>query len=592
MEKRVLVAVFLSFLVLYAYDALVRPARQPKPSPTAASQQQAAPDAAPIPERSPAAPEDGLPAPSVAEAPPSEPGPAPAQVVGEQAERTLTIETRTVIATLSNRGARITSWRLKQYRNDRGEPVDLVPEPLPPGTPTPLSLRVADAELTRRLNTALYRVRVDGADPANRLVLTRPATVAFEYQDEAGLQVSKTLRFEPDGYIFTFSAEASSSSGGALRPSVQWGPGLGDTLYVAGESTSFAAYVQKPQGILLQNGSVERLPAPQLREEPVHEGDFAFAGLDDHYFIAMLVQPGPVRVRYEPAELPIAGSDSKRELLAWEMSLPEGRREARLFFGPKDFDVLAAVDRTLVKTIHFGVLDFLAVPLLRALKWINSSIGNYGWSIILLTVLINLLMFPLRHKSVVSMRKMQELQPQVKAIQDRYAKYKATDPERQKMNQEMMALYREKGVNPASGCLPMLLTMPVLFAFYSLLSVAIEMRGAPFALWIQDLSQHDPYYVTPLIMGATMLVQQRMTPIADPTQAKVMMLTPIIFLFFFLWAPSGLVLYWTTSNILAIGQQYLTNRIIGAPVVRQVRPPAERRVKNVGAGRTEGARKA
>jgi len=263
-----------------------------------------------------------------------------------------------------------------------------------------------------------------------------------------------------------------------------------------------------------------------------------------------------------------------------------------VFFGPKDFDVLASVDRTLVKAIHFGLWDFLAVPLLRALKWINASVGNYGWSIIILTILINLLMFPLRHKSVVSMRKMQELQPQVKAIQERYAKYKATDPERQKMNQEMMALYREKGVNPASGCLPMLLTMPVLFAFYSLLSVAIEMRGAPFALWITDLSVHDPYYVTPLIMGATMLVQQRMTPIADPTQAKIMMMTPVIFLFFFLWAPSGLVIYWTVSNLLAVGQQYMTNRIIGAPVARQVRPPAERRVKNVGAGSTEGARKA
>jgi YidC/Oxa1 family membrane protein insertase len=201
-------------------------------------------------------------------------------------------------------------------------------------------------------------------------------------------------------------------------------------------------------------------------------------------------------------------------------------------------------------------------------------------------------MFPLRHKSVVSMRRMQELQPQIKAIQDRYAKYKATDPERQKMNQELMALYKEKGVNPASGCLPMLLTMPVLFAFYSLLSVAIEMRGAPFALWIKDLSVHDPYYITPLIMGATMFWQQRLTPIADPAQAKVMMLTPIMFLFFFLWAPSGLVIYWTVSNLLGIGQQYATNRIIGAPRVAQVRPPAERRLKSAGAGRSESARKA
>ena len=144
---------------------------------------------------------------------------------------------------------------------------------------------------------------------------------------------------------------------------------------------------------------------------------------------------------------------------------------------------------------------WLVVPLLRALKWVNGYVGNYGWSIIILTVLINLVMFPLRHKSVVSMRKMQELQPEVKAIQDRYAKLKMTDPARQKMNVELMKLYRERGVNPASGCVPMLLTMPVLFAFYSMLSVAIELRGAPFVGWISDLSAHDPLYVTPVLMG-------------------------------------------------------------------------------------------
>ena len=588
MEKRVLVAVFLSFLVLYAYDALVRPQRKPVPAAETTATPQLT-GKAPALENGPAAAASEPVAPPPAAAPAAEP--PPEATIAEAEERTLTVETRTIIATLSNRGGRITSWRLKDFADDRGDPVDLVPAGLPAGQPTPLALRVEDAALARRMNDGVYRMTAAGAPAADRLVVTRPTRIDLEYQDAGGLSVAKSITFEPDGYIFSFTARAEAN-GAELAPVVQWGPGLGDTVYIAGESGSFAAYVQKPQGILFRNGSVERLPAPDLRETPVHEGDFAFAGLDDHYFIAMLVQPGPVRVRYEPLELPMEGAEWKRELLAWDMSFPKAPAEARVFFGPKDFDVLAAVDRTLTKAIHFGVLDFLAVPLLRALKWINNSVGNYGWSIIILTVLINLVMFPLRHKSVVSMRKMQELQPQVKAIQERYAKYKATDPERQKMNQEMMALYREKGVNPASGCLPMLLTMPVLFAFYSLLSVAIEMRGAPFALWIQDLSQHDPYYVTPLIMGATMLVQQRMTPIADPTQAKVMMLTPVIFLFFFLWAPSGLVIYWTVSNVLAIGQQYLTNRIIGAPVVRPVRPPAERRVKNVGSGRTEGARKA
>jgi YidC/Oxa1 family membrane protein insertase len=187
---------------------------------------------------------------------------------------------------------------------------------------------------------------------------------------------------------------------------------------------------------------------------------------------------------------------------------------------------------------------------------------------------------------MVSMRKMQALQPEMKAIQERYAKYKVTDPERQKMNQEMMALYRQRGVNPASGCVPMLLTMPVLFAFYSMLYAAIELRGAPFVGWISDLSRHDPFYVTPVLMGLSMLWQQRITPTtADPVQQKIFMLMPVMFLVFFLWAPAGLVIYWFVSNLLAIGQQYVTNRMIGPPPV-PVRPAVARPAKAANAGKS------
>ena len=174
-----------------------------------------------------------------------------------------------------------------------------------------------------------------------------------------------------------------------------------------------------------------------------------------------------------------------------------------------------------MRAIDFGMFSWLVVPLLQALKWVNGFVGNYGWSIIVLTILINLAIFPLRHRSMVSMRKMQAIQPELKAIQERYANYKLTDPERQKMQQEMMALYKQKGVNPASGCVPMLLTMPVLFAFYAMLSVAIELRGAPFFGWIHDLSAPDPYWIWPILMGGTMFWQQRMTPsTADPVQQK------------------------------------------------------------------------
>ena len=165
------------------------------------------------------------------------------------------------------------------------------------------------------------------------------------------------------------------------------------------------------------------------------------------------------------------------------------------------------------------------------------------------------------------------------------------DPARQKMNVELMNLYRERGVNPASGCVPMLLTLPVLFAFYAMLSVAIELRGAPFVGWIKDLSTYDPWFVTPILMGATQFVQQRMTPATgDPAQQRIMMFMPLIFMTMFIWAPSGLVLYWTVSNLWAIGQQVITNRMIGPAPQRVVRPAAERRVKNAGGGKSDAAK--
>jgi YidC/Oxa1 family membrane protein insertase len=271
-------------------------------------------------------------------------------------------------------------------------------------------------------------------------------------------------------------------------------------------------------------------------------------------------------------------------------SLP-GAPAGHDFAGPKDFDVLAAINRDLVRAIDFGMFSWLVVPLLRALKWVNGYVGNYGWSLVILTVLINLAMFPLRHKSVVSMRKMQELQPEMKAIQDRYKHLKTTDPARSKMNTEVMNLYRERGVNPASGCIPMLLTMPVLFAFYSMLSVAIELRGAPFALWIHDLVAPDPYFVLPVLMGVSMFLQQKMTPSSmDPTQQRMMMIMPVVLTGMSLWWSSGLLLYWTVSNVWGIGQQMITNRLIGPSPQRAVRPPAERRLKRAGSGKSDQAK--
>jgi YidC/Oxa1 family membrane protein insertase len=601
MEKRVLIAVVLSFLVLYAYQAIV-PAPKPKAQPASAgAPRSSAPAAATqgTPQspaeaasqaQSPAAPPVGQSSLAKSTETPANAAPSAAALEAEPA-REIRIETSTVIARFTTRGAQLTSWELKHYVDQHGRLVDMVPAHMPDNLPRPFALRTEDPAVTDALNRGTYAVRLNDAPLTDdRATIDAPSTLTFTHADDSGLRAEKRFRISPDGYVVQLSL-AVANGDRVLNPVVEWGPGPGDSIFIVGQKST-TGYDQRPQGILMKDGKVVRLAHSGIQEQPSHQGAFPFAGIDDHYFIATLVEPGTVRVNYEIATPPMPGTSQQRDLVSFNALFAAPPQDAKFFVGPKDFDVLAAVDRPLVKAIHFGVLDFLAVPLLRALKWIDSYIGNYGWSIIILTILINIVMFPLRHKSVVSMRKMQQLQPQIKAIQERYAKFKATDPERQKMNQELMTLYREKGVNPASGCLPMLLTMPVLFAFYSLLSVAIEMRGAPFALWIHDLSAHDPYYITPLIMGATMFWQQRLTPVADPAQAKIMMLTPIMFLFFFLWAPSGLVIYWTVSNLLGIGQQYATNRMIGAPVVSQVRPPAQRQMKSAGAGRTEGARKA
>jgi YidC/Oxa1 family membrane protein insertase len=392
---------------------------------------------------------------------------------------------------------------------------------------------------------------------------------------------------DPNSYVVSLSTNVMDGDR-AVNPAIEWGPGLGDVLALPPGGRN----VRRVEGIYSTGGKVQRPAASTLATTPRHEGTFEFAGVDTHYFIAAAVKPGPAVIEYRPLSLPTpnAATPIARDYIAFDITFAQPPSSARFYIGPKELEALKAVDPQMVPAIWFGMFSFLTVPLLSALNWIHGYIGNYGWSILVLTLLINAVMFPLRHKSFVSMRKMQEIQPQVKMIQDRYSKLKMSDPARQKMNTEMMDLYRSKGVNPASGCIPMLLTMPVLLAFYNLLSEAIELRGAPFMLWIHDLSVADPYYVTPILMGLSQLAQQRMAPAqADPAQQKMMMVMPIVFTFLFITSPSGLALYWLASNVLLIGQQLLTNYLIGPADIRVPRPPAERRMKKVGEGKTEAA---
>ena len=577
MEKRVLLAVVLSFIVLYGYQAMFPP---PKPA-TTASQGQGA---------SSAQPASGVPAqtqPVEAPAPAASGSAAAAPTVADEPDHEVVVENQSVQAVFTTRGGALKSWRLKKYQDAAHQWLELIPHDAPGGHPRPFTLSVDDAAVSATLSQALFRPSAAALN-----VESGPATLTFEYADASGLTARKEFSFNPQSpYVVHLSASVNQG-GNALVPTVQWGPALGDALHVNSRGSSDVP----PRPIFYQDGSVTRVKPANIGTVDSKEGALLFAGVDDHYFLTAAIVPKqvPVRLHYESVAVPApqGATTAPAPYVQWSVRFNGAPAGEAFFIGPKDVDVLKAIDPELTKAIDFGYFSWLVVPLLRALKSLNAYVGNYGWSIVLLTVLINVAMFPLRHKSVVSMRRMQEIQPEMKAIQDRYAKLKMTDPARSKMNEEMMALYKSRGVNPASGCVPMLLTMPVLFAFYAMLSIAIELRGAPFIGWITDLSRHDPLYITPVLMGLTQFIQTRMTPsTADPAQQKVMMLMPLMFMFMFIKAPSGLVLYWTVSNAWAIGQQYLTNKMIGPAPQRSVRPPAERKVKNAGAGRSEQASK-
>ena len=588
MERRVLLAVTLSFLVLVLYQQWIGPPPAVETVPDAPvaevgsgpADPPVAPDR-PTADRAPLRGDTGGAATlngAVSDAPEALP------LVADDRPRSVVVESDFLLAEFDNRGAELVSWKLKQYADENGDPVELALPAVASGRTRPFTLRVAgNPDLTARLDAALFRPSVD-----HLRLSADPASLTFEYEDSSGLRVRKTFRFQPSPdqpYVVEFDATVTTAAG-VQATTTAWGPGLGGVR----ASASRLVFQQMPGAVLygrpLEDGLAEerdvyRASPGDVPERPGYEGQLDFAGVDNHYFLSVaLPGPQPSRVDFRPLSV----AEVEHDLVEFEVTLEPGRSGLPFFVGPKDFDLLRAAHPDLVRAIDFGFLSVIVVPLHRTLKWIHGFVGNYGWSIILLTVLINIVIFPLRHKSVVAMRKMQELQPEMKAIQARYAGLKATDPAKQKMNQEVMELYRRHGANPASGCLPMLMTMPILIAFYRLLSMAVELRGAPFMGWIDDLSVQDPFYVTPILMGASMVYQQRLQPAgaASPEQQKMMMFMPVIFTVMFLWAPSGLVLYWMTSNFLGIGQTVVTNRIAGPPRVRQVRPPAERQVKKPG----------
>jgi YidC/Oxa1 family membrane protein insertase len=572
MDKKFLLAIVLSFLVIYGWQALFPPPPPPKP----ATQQQQPQKVTSEPTGQAAPPATGATIPPPVEADLAKP------VVAASAEQDIVVDNAAVRAVFTTKGAVLKSWRLKKYLDGLGAPLELVPQNVP-NAPRPFTLDFDNQATAAKLREALFKPDHDQVN-----VTADGTQLKFEYQDAAGLLAHKTFTFSAtQPYLIGLTVDVSENDT-TLKPAVQWGPALNTGVVSGG-----MIYAPAPQPICYRDGKVTRVPIKNIDQHKQEQGTFGFAGVDDHYFLSAVIPTAQaLDVRYEPVLVPVEGESQPRQFIAWTMRAPGPLKDEQFFFGPKDLDVLKQVKPDLLRAIDFGMFDWLVVPLLRALKWLNGYIGNFGWSIIALTVLINIIIFPLRHKSVVSMRKMQEIQPQLKAIQDRYAKLKVTDPAKQKMNEEVMALYRQSGANPATGCVPTLLTFPVLIAFYAMLSVAIELRGAPFVGWIHDLSTHDPWYVWPVAMGITMFVQQRMTPTsADPVQQKMMMFMPIMFTGMLMRAPSGLVLYWTISNLWGIGQTTITNRLIGPPPQHSVRPPAERQLKTAGTGKTPQAAK-
>jgi len=578
MEKRLAIALVLSIAFMAVWWTIFPPPSRPPTPPSGdaveATGEAATPAAAghETPKGGETAVADDRGEPQVAAAPIAPPG----ESVSAEAERTIEVETPLYTVRFTNRGARVTSWRLNRYLDDRGEPLELVSEAgrKPELDRLPLQLTLDDERASRALGHGLYRVsRTESAGEGGPPV----TTIVFRYADAAGNAAVKTIRLPHDSYLATFEV-SGREAGHPATPSVIWGAGFGAHTGLEKERFADAA-----GAVVEVAGKVETRGQPQVKpEDPWTTGGMiSWAGVTDKYFAAVLIpeEPGAGQVRLE--SLPLVEDGREKLFPCFTLSLP-GVSRYSLFVGPKDYDILKGAGHGLDRLLNFGFFSVVALPLFYALKFVNNYTGNFGWAIVILTVAIRLLFFPLMHRSQVGMKKMQEkmkvVQPRIKAMRERYRKLERKEVEkgtgrrhqvRQKMNEEMMAIYKEAGINPLgqmSGCLPLLLQMPILYGFYTILSIAIELRKAPFMFWIDDLSRKDPYYITPIIMGVTMLIQQMMTSssIPDPAQRRIMYIMPVMFTYFFIHFPSGLVLYWLVNNLLGIAQQYLINRQVAA----------------------------
>jgi YidC/Oxa1 family membrane protein insertase len=581
MERRLLLVFVLTFAVLLISQPLLMKYLKPQP---------------PAPEQKPAAtqpqPAAAIPAPVPAAAPPSSSAtpPAPAATRQAAAEQETAVENDLYKIVFTNRGAQVKSWVLKKYHDERGRPLELVHEAAAQQYGYPLSLWTYDEALRNKLASALYV-------SSGAATQSAPADITFEYSD-AGVTVRKTFRFD-HSYVVKIET-AVTQNGQPVRAFPAWPAGFGDQATPASYA---AATVDLYAGEANWHGGekVVRQAIKKISSGATLNGPFAWATAADQYFAAVFLPEDPktavlvtlrnaIEVPKDPAKP--EGDKIKQEVVGAAVGSSTGVTSERLFAGPKNLDVLQSVKApalpgqqptTLDSVVDFGTyLGFIAKPLFLWLRWTyHHWVANWGWSIIILTIIINIVVFPLRLTSMKSALKMQKLQPQVNAIKKKYEKFSMRDPRKQEMNQEIAALFKREGASPLGGCVPMLIQFPFLIAFYSMLGSAIELRHAPF-LWLHDLSAPDPKFILPILIVLSTLAVQKMTPQAgmDPAQQKVMTLMMPVMLGFISWnLPSGLCTYWVMGNVVSIVQQYwMNNTRFG----REMRAEAEKRARKKG----------
>jgi len=546
MEKRLILAIVLAFLVLFAGQALFnKPGKVPQNpvAPTAAA------PSAPVPGTAGAIQEKPAAAPTQEKPAPAQPlAPQNLTAVAGKAETDVVVETSLFRAVWSNKGGVLKSWKLKKHQNSLKQDLDLVPALAAEIGRFPFSLGLDDADLAGRLNASLFEASGAGLDLADGV----QGEIRFVFSDGASIRAEKSFGFTGGSYAMTTEIRVWKD-GQPLTPSVLWGPGI-TNLTPDEAKLSFSA---NRGSAVYTGGKVIRMNEKKINPKTNTYNFVDWAAYEENYFVALFLSP-PQKGR--AAFLPEDAGAAAGKTPAFFLYVTE---PTQAFIGPKETEALKAFGHDAKKVINFGMFGVIAEILLTAVKFCHKLVPNWGVAIILLTILIKVIFFWPTFSSMKSMAKMADLQPKVKAIRAKYKKAKTDIDQRRQMNEEMMKLYKEQGVSPAGGCLPLLIQMPVLWGVFRMLVVAVEFRHAPFMLWITDLSLKDPYYVTPILMGITQYISQKMTPTsADPAQAKLMLFMPVVMTFIFKDFQSGLVLYWLMTNVLQIGQQALMNHLM------------------------------